>query len=720
MAKLRFRISSEFFSFVLSALIFGALGAGIVAIGFGMVYRVLERENRAALQQSLSDTVSIQASRVQLEFERAFAALSEVGPEKFQAPSIETLAEITDLSLWKKSETSGGLPVRAAVALNSHSRFSSPAWAEKIQARESIDRSRLEAAFRGQRVVLSESLPGVPTRMAWIALPRGHGEVQEVVVGRLSLDKIQKIFSEDRPIDSAVLDRNGDILASDGRVSQSVLLSFLEPGRSPAAPLSPANPVDWGYRKWSEVGLTVIASVSPLQVRTSVDDVKRQLFIFVVLIFLGMGGGRFWFLQKNRIDKTDRRLASVASADQDGAPGAVSGLPQSEASTGGVADLTSPPNSGVPQNLEPHEGVFAVLHGSLRGFSQLLEGLGSQEAAEVLNDYFTVVAGRVRAQGGHFERFSGLSFVGSWELPVEGEADRLGSAISCALLLREDFARYNEGRKVDGKRPVAQGLALHVSRSFAARLGPAGEMNWCVTGEAAACARALDRLGFAADRDMLVSHEVVRAARGTFAGTVLGEARLTSDTGLTPYYAVHAYHEYLQHQEHEGVGIVDEPDTLDTWVDPPATARSRQTSSETRVEIMIPEAVESRWMVNNGSRIEGPYDELELAQQLFAQELDFDSECWSEDDGHAAPIKDAGMFSGSNEKDARFWVFDGKTMHGPLTEGLLRTAAEHDALGSDVFVCEESTVHGWLGLSEFLVRLASAEKPESHLESSAA
>jgi hypothetical protein len=58
------------------------------------------------------------------------------------------------------------------------------------------------------------------------------------------------------------------------------------------------------------------------------------------------------------------------------------------------------------------------------------------------------------------------------------------------------------------------------------------------------------------------------------------------------------------------------------------------------------------------------------------------------------------IFTGVDDDKASIWVFDGETVHGPVTIGFVHTAVQHGALKSDVYICEQSTVNGWKPLAD--------------------
>lgn len=720
-----------------SALFFGALGAGVVSIGWVSIYRAWEREHRAFVQQSVGDAAAALAAQAALELERVVATLREVAIERRRVAetpgvpgggraadtvgglspvptemtgTIETIAEIAEVSLWRRG-ADGAAPVRASLAVNSRSRAATPAWVKQVPQsaeHEAAEAKLLIAAFRGQVVVRGE-----PPGMAWLAVPLGRGEATEVVSAHLTLERLQGLFAADPAVQAMITDGFGEPLAQTEALSRldpasrnDLLLAlrpFLDQARSGRA----ESALEWlegenglrffaGFRRIGIGQLAVVAMSLP-EIGSESDGsdgalhgARSRLLVFAALIFLGLAAGRFRFL--SGATRRGEGKADLSSPDADPS--------QDEA-----------PDAGSP----PRAGVFATVHGSLRGYNQLLDGAGPEEATEALNDYLTWVASRVRACGGHFDTSAGVSFVASWEaepasatggghLPAGVE-----DAVGCAVSLLEALKQLNASRKLDGRRPLAQGIGVHVGRGILARVGAAGRMRQVVLGEAPACARALDRLGLASGSELVVSHDVLGCVAGTFVGASLGEKRLTDETGLTAYYSIR---EYRKQARGPGSPPIEHGGELSLSFLPPAPAPARQTSGETRMEILAPSASPSRWLVNNGSQIVGPFTARELAQRLFTQELDFDCECWSEETGKSAQLRTSGAFMGSSaagdSAGARLWLFDGKDMHGPVTEGFVRTALSRSAIGEHAHVCAGSTVEGWKPVKAFLADVDAA------------
>jgi class 3 adenylate cyclase len=719
------------FASIRSAVLFAAAGVGLLALGVALTLRLTERENVAFVQQSIGDTTSLLAAQVGLELERTQNLLLQLGQEKIKpmltqqetelrgmadirtSPVNDTLAstaaivaatntigtvetepEISEISLWRRTDPHGQA-ARVFVAVNSRFGDAFPQRMARIQELEGSNRARIEAAFRGHAVVVADPFSGLDKSLALVAVPLGHGDVSEVIAAHVSMEKLQRLFLVDGLVQAVLVDRDGAAVAHYD--AKRLGKSESEAGR-PLAPLfehlTPAASIEsglqalsdqqgklffGGFRKISADGLVVLASVPAEQTSSSLVSVTQQLSVTLLLIFLVLGSVRYYQLNRRKL-----ALPSPASVPKTASPAAQPGA----------------------SAVKPSRKIAVVaLHGSLRGFTQLLEAGGPEEVTEAINDYLTAVAFRVTSYGAVFERYPGASFGAAWELGETDESaqEALNQALHCAVSLRFDLAHLNESRKLDGKKQLRHGMGLHVGQALAARIGPVADIRYGVMGEALACARALDRLGLAEGKELIVSQEVLKAAHGTFSGKQLGEARLTEDTGLTPYYGILSYREDAS----ATTGTL-EAATLSGAVE----SSERLTGGETRGKIMRPGGEAQRWLVNNGSQIEGPFTTQELSARLFTQEIDFDCECWNEETGRSAKIENAGIFSGSQDADACYWVYDGQMIHGPVSEGFVTTAFGHGAFGQNAFVCERSTVAGWRPLAALVGELID-RKPDT-------
>jgi class 3 adenylate cyclase len=721
-----------------SALLFAAIGTGTIALGCALVWRALERDNEAFVQQSIGDTTSMLATQVTVEVDRLKRHILEVGEQRLDermaiiadAIPIEGDPEIFAISLWHRPEAEKPA-VRACVGINQ--KFDAKANGsvvepviesaiesaiESVRANAELDLPHVEKGFRGVAHVTSASIQGWSQPIARIVVPigplpaDGKGEAAAVLSALVSLEKLQKFFAAQGFVQSGLIDASGIALTHsdpkrigrrEGEAGQP-LAPLMEHLGKPSAGVesgiqalsAPDGTLFYGgFRRISSAGLAILSSVSADENATSLDEIRESIQTYLLLVFLFLAGASYWWFR--------HRAVEHGTASPDSASGDRGDEPSVRPPTEPLEPMVLP--------TPPRKLAVVAMHGSMRGFNQILDNGGAQEATDALNDFFAFSAYVVQSCGGHFECESGASFGATWEIPEGGSASSvMARAIACALLLRTELDRLNQGRKVDGKKALRYGVGLHVGQALWARLGVVPDLRESVTGEGPACARALDRVALAKGRDFVISQAALKCAHGVFAGEALGETRLTADTGLTECYAIQDFNEDASVTDARIEAPTSEPAGI-------LSPGERLTGGETREVHLAGGAPDPskvvRWLVNNGSQIVGPFAAEELSTMLFAQELDFDCECWHEETGKASRLESAGIFSGGSEDaGACFWVYDGKLVHGPVTEGFIRTAVQHGAFSPDAYVCENSTIAGWRRLSEMAAASAPAAAPD--------
>jgi len=708
------------------------------ALGLCLIYFAAQRENGTILHANLEATGALLATHTQGElnqWQRRILELTEMSVKPLllahdadrqaaaeiaaraaseaagvvaspirtetQAPgagSLDADPEILDISIWRRPEgsvfgTATKSSRRAFVAMNSHYDLAAhqadpdavrAEIVRQLQQSESRESFLIEQAFAGKTALgaLEGSLPGIAT----MALPGPaiDGAITEVYVGHLRLERLQKAFIKSGPTLSVLVDSGGTVLAHPDsrwvRTRTSLADSPLFKASKPAPGLDGvmrfedrAGDIYVGaFRKVGHGGLVVLSSIAASKAREGMNMLRIQGLVLLVLAF-GLWTSVFY-----RLITQGWLLARLRSA----VPDAASGDEQ-------VVSVAHVPAMVVA----PERKQVTALHGSIRALNELLERHDPVELAEAINDFLTLAASRVKHYGGLFERWGDGSFVASWGAPVS-EGTEVWKAIRCALELRGDLRVFNETRKTDGQKPFVFGMGVHTGMALAARLGPSHLLHYSVIGNVLHCARALDRIAPSVGTDLLISQETWTQSEARFLGEQSGEAKLTADTGLMPYYRITGYRDEQGQEMVVQVSLPEGAESL-AGVDQGITA-----APDTPI-ISATTAAESpaRWLINNGSQIIGPFGPKEVASRLYAQELDFDCECWTEGTGHSAQIANAGIFSGSEDQGASLWIYDGETIHGPVSPGFLRTALIHGAVPMTAWICEGSTVNGWRTVS---------------------
>lgn len=151
-----------------------------------------------------------------------------------------------------------------------------------------------------------------------------------------------------------------------------------------------------------------------------------------------------------------------------------------------------------------------VWSSDMRNFSGLSEHLGNRQVADVLNDYFSVLADAVIRHGGDV-----LKFVGDGMLAVFPIADfpsPRSAALAAAKAAREavrDLEALNRDRCEQTQwRTLRTGIGLHLGEVFFGNIGSQKRLDFTVIGEAVNVANRIEGLCKPLDRDILLSASV--------------------------------------------------------------------------------------------------------------------------------------------------------------------------------------------------------------------
>ncbi len=318
------------------------------------------------------------------------------------------------------------------------------------------------------------------------------------------------------------------------------------------------------------------------------------------------------------------------------------------------------------RKIEPHvKRNLVVVYGACRNIGHLLAGEPAVQAHASLSEALRLAEIIMVRYGGVYESH-GQSFTAFFGL-TELDKTEVWRALRAGLELRRRLSEYNEHRAVTALNPITISTGLHAGVALCARFGLSTQS---AIGEAVTGAKALATMAPHYRQDLLVSNIVWQQSDGRFEGELIGEEKI--DSFSTQIFSIQAYRD----QEGNAIKV---PESI------------QDVSQSIVIEVQVPQ----KWLVNNGTQIVGPLSKFEISGMLFAQELDFDSQCWAEGTSEARRISRAEIFSGSQDEDSSIWVFDGELIHGPMSPGFLTTALRHGAIAETSYFCEGSTIHGW-------------------------
>ncbi len=683
---LRFQMNSRQLEAARFGLITALLAMAVATVGMELTWRSMSSETQGFIQQSIGDTATLVAGHVTGELEHLITGLRADSLQLARTGSVTNSSEDSDLvvfSLWRRDPGAAN-PVRTLSWVNPTIKLRFQDVESRLKSLEMTDNSLMDTVFNGQVAVRGAASTLDPKGLLWIAIPPAPGATESISAW-VFLSRFQKVFLKDRMAQAMLVDSTGTVLGHpEGKTGapdslpEFTIVKWLGQPANAAHPSTQMRFEDsnghayyGGARRLGIGGLSIVASVSEQEARSGLQTLKIQAVAFVLLtLFFTFALGFFY---SNRRAGRDRQMRKDD-------PGLPDPLPVSQETSYRRSEPRF--HSPLAPNHPPAErGPRTVAFGTIRFLPQLMDGLPESVLADSVSDLMTLIASRVRDSGGSFELHSGTSFNAVWE---KGSV-----AIRFALNLRLDLQQLNASRKTDGLRELKLGLGIHADSTVTAHVGPAGRRRDVLIGEVHACARALERVAESSGVDFLITHSIRDQIESPITAKPLGEAKLTANSGLTEYY----------------------------WVEDATLAQlSKPSEVGAPAESLSPADAIKRWLVNNGTQMVGPLDAPAIASQLFAQELDFDSECWTEGSGESSRIESARIFSGTEEAGACLWAFDGKTIHGPLTQAFLMTALVRGALPSTSFICEKSTVTGWTSAALWKISVekqASVPKTEA-------
>ncbi len=152
----------------------------------------------------------------------------------------------------------------------------------------------------------------------------------------------------------------------------------------------------------------------------------------------------------------------------------------------------------------------------MRDFSKLSENLDNRAVADVLNQYFSVLAEAVIRHGGDVLKFVGdgmlavfpLADFPSPKLAAEAAARAAKEAVEDLRALNQDMA------KTQTWWPLETGIGLHLGEVFFGNIGAPRRLDFTVIGEAVNIASRVEGLCKPLKRNILLSSQMANLQEG--------------------------------------------------------------------------------------------------------------------------------------------------------------------------------------------------------------
>ena len=154
---------------------------------------------------------------------------------------------------------------------------------------------------------------------------------------------------------------------------------------------------------------------------------------------------------------------------------------------------------------------IAVLFSDLRGFTNYSEKLAPDALITELNSYFDAMVATIHDHGGVVDKFIGDAIMVVFGIPQQEQAAR--RAIETAIAMQQAMVRHNLARATKGQPPMAQGIGVHYGGVIAGNVGTDERLQFTVLGDTVNVAARLEAATKQAGCSVLLSAEVVQAAR---------------------------------------------------------------------------------------------------------------------------------------------------------------------------------------------------------------
>lgn len=154
---------------------------------------------------------------------------------------------------------------------------------------------------------------------------------------------------------------------------------------------------------------------------------------------------------------------------------------------------------------------IAVLFSDLRGFTQYSEKLAPDALITELNAYFDAMVATIHDHGGVVDKFIGDAIMVVFGFPTSERAAQ--RAIETAIAMQRALVRHNLARATRGQPALAQGIGVHYGAVIAGNVGTDERLQFTVLGDTVNVAARLEAATKHADCSVLLSADVVEAAR---------------------------------------------------------------------------------------------------------------------------------------------------------------------------------------------------------------
>lgn len=175
-----------------------------------------------------------------------------------------------------------------------------------------------------------------------------------------------------------------------------------------------------------------------------------------------------------------------------------------------VADLVA--REGVEALSRGRSQPAAVLFADIVGFTSLTEGMPPEAVGRFLTELRTQQLQAIEAAGGIVDKFIGDAVMAVFGVP-EPHPEAARQALNAATAMQRSLQTWNEQRIANGEPPLAVGIGVHFGIVFAGAVGDSSRLEFATLGDTVNVAQRCERLTRDFDCDLIVTADLLDAAR---------------------------------------------------------------------------------------------------------------------------------------------------------------------------------------------------------------
>lgn len=430
--------------------------------------------------------------------------------------------------------------------------------------------------FAGEVEIRNSTIPGgAPLLTVGLPLVKDdNGNITEIVVSDIRLDRLQKLFSSISERVIYLIDREGRVLA---HPNEKMALDSKNLSNVPIVSKALTQSITKSQMKFEDpetgetfvgafaktpFGVTVISQVPEAVILEPSRHVRREAFfitgtvlsaaLFFIILFAATLTRPLEMLVEatKRIAKGDFNSAvHIGTKDEVGELATsfdkmIEGLKERDK----VKTLFGKfHGTGIANKLMSGEMKLGgenrdatVFFSDIRGFTSFSEKVTPEDVVNMLNEYFKIMVSIINKHHGVVDKFIGDAIMAVWGAP-ESHGNDAANALKACIEMRIAVDKLNKDRLEQGKPEIKIGMGLHSGPLIAGTIGSDDRMEYTVIGDTVNMASRIESATKAYGTDLLISEVTQDRVKDLFICEVAGTAEVKGKSEPLKLYRVQGY-----------------------------------------------------------------------------------------------------------------------------------------------------------------------------------